>query len=266
MHELFFGSRLNSLGELIGWIGRASSSHCPYSTVLFEMQLATLIIGTTALLLLEAETKLIVVAPNFFTAGCYVILGRLIDRLGRQYSLISSKLYLYIFCGCDVISLVIQAIGGGRAAAAFNTVNGDTKPGTDTMVAGIIFQLASITVFACFFALVLWKARGKLHGTKSNRDFLIIAATGFSITLIYIRSIYRTIELLQGWRGYLITRERYFIALDGTMMLLAVAIFNVVNPGVWLTTPTVDSTRQADGLEFDSPPVTIEQGIQRGKA
>ena len=46
-----------------------------------------------------------------------------------------------------------------------------------------------------------------------------------------IRGIYRSIELLQGWRGYLITHERYAIALEGCMMIIAVAIFNVFHPG-----------------------------------
>jgi hypothetical protein len=53
------------------------------------------------------------------------------------------------------------------------------------------------------------------------------------VLCIYVRSIYRTIELLQGWKGYLITHEEYFVALDGAMMVAAVVVFNVVHPG-WL--------------------------------
>lgn len=54
-----------------------------------------------------------------------------------------------------------------------------------------------------------------------------------SVLCVYVRSIYRTVELLQGWKGFLITRERYFVALDGAMMVVAVAVFNVLHPG-WL--------------------------------
>ena len=101
------------------------------------------------------------------------------------------------------------------------------------MVGGIVFQMASITVFVGFFVEFLRRVRSqkKSLGTKIN---VLIAATAFSCTMIYMRSIYRTIELLQGWTGYLITHEPYFIGLDAVMMLLAVSIFNIIHPGLCL--------------------------------
>ena len=45
---------------------------------------------------------------------------------------------------------------------------------------------------------------------------VIIISVGF----IYIRCIYRVIELSEGWRGYLITHEEYIFALDALMVLL----------------------------------------------
>lgn len=47
---------------------------------------------------------------------------------------------------------------------------------------------------------------------------------------VIVRSIYRTVELLQGWTGYLITTQRCFVALDGIMMLIAVGVFNFTSP------------------------------------
>jgi hypothetical protein len=87
-----------------------------------------------------------------------------------------------------------------------------------------------------------------------------------SIVCIYIRSIYRTIELSQGWSGYLITHESYFIALDGAMMIFSVAVFNVLHPG-WLlpsgrtissktersSTEGLEMNRSDDGLEGNRP-------------
>jgi hypothetical protein len=62
--------------------------------------------------------------------------------------------------------------------------------------------------------------------------------------------IYRSIELVQGWTGYLITHREYHSSsgrtrlthpveiyqnvLDGIPMFIAVAIFNVFNPGYLL--------------------------------
>ena len=139
-------------------------------------------------------------------------------------------MYLWIFCSCDFLSLVVQAAGGGLASDASSKPHGDTKPGTDIMVAGIIFQMASITIFTMLLIVFLLRVRHE----KFHRNLkLLVGAMIFSVVMIYIRSAYRTVELLQGWSGYLITHQIYFIVLDGGLMVLAVAIFNLLNPG-WL--------------------------------
>ncbi|GAA82116.1 RTA1 domain protein [Aspergillus luchuensis IFO 4308] len=172
--------------------------------------------------------------PLFFTAGIYVLLGRFIHLLGPETSILRPKLYLWIFVTCDIISLVVQAVGGGMASMEVNKVNGDTAPGTHTMVAGIVFQLASITVFVFLAAdFVRRTLRMRILQTMTGTIIPLLGAMIFSVICIYIRSIYRTIELSQGWSGYLITHERYFIVLDGIMMVLAVGVFNIFHPG-WL--------------------------------
>lgn len=175
------------------------------------------------------------IAPTFFTAGIYVILGRLIQHFGPESSILSPKLYLWIFCTCDVLSLVIQAAGGGLASSESDKVDGDTAPGTNTMVAGIVFQLASITVFVvCAVDFLRRVIRlGLMKSVSKGPIAALLGAMVLSVVVIYIRSIYRTIELAQGWDGYLITHESYFIGLDGVMMVIAVGIFNICHPG-WL--------------------------------
>ncbi|KFZ01418.1 hypothetical protein V500_00771 [Pseudogymnoascus sp. VKM F-4518 (FW-2643)] len=207
---------IGALGEVIGWAGRTWSSECPYQTTPFLIQICTLIL-----------------APAFFTAGIYVILGRLIVTFGRHVSPLSPNAYLYIFCTADIVSLVVQAVGGGMASFAYQqTPPRDTETGTHIMVAGILFQLAAIIVFSFLFARVIVKALKSRGEVLRQREIqYIIAATTFSVVVIVTRSIYRTIELLQGWEGYLITTERFFLALDGAMMVLAVAAFNIARPG-----------------------------------
>ncbi|KAH8692708.1 RTA1 like protein-domain-containing protein [Talaromyces proteolyticus] len=223
---------IGAMVEVLGWAARTWSSQCPYQMTAFLMQISTLII-----------------APTFFTAGIYVLLGRFIQLLGRKSSILSPALYLWIFCTCDIVSLVVQAIGGGMASAATNKVDGNTKPGTDVMVVGIVFQMASITVFvyfACDFLLRVMRQR--LLQTMQGSITPLLAAMIFSVVCIYARSIYRTIELLQGWSGYLISHEKYFIALDGAMMILAVGVFNFVHPG-WLM-PKQKNVDDWDGVDL----------------
>ncbi|KAJ5130498.1 uncharacterized protein N7515_006537 [Penicillium bovifimosum] len=205
---------IGCLVEVIGWAGRTWSAQCPYNSTAFLMQISTLII-----------------APTFFTAGIYVLLGRFIQLLGPSTSILKPTLYLWIFCTCDVISLVVQAIGGGMASGEADKINGNTAPGTHIMVAGIVFQLFSITIFvACAIDFVRRTMRRRL---LVGATIPLFGAMILSIICIYVRSIYRTIELSQGWEGYLITHEAYFIALDGAMMVVSVGVFNVLHPG-WL--------------------------------
>ncbi|PYH90125.1 RTA1-domain-containing protein [Aspergillus ellipticus CBS 707.79] len=208
---------LGCITELIGWGGRTWSAECPYNGNAFLMQISTLII-----------------APTFFTAGIYVLLGRFIHLLGPETSILSPKLYLWIFVTCDVVSLVVQAVGGGMASIEVNKINGNTAPGTHTMVAGIVFQLFSISIFV-FFAADFVRRTLRMRVLQNMKGSIIplLAAMVFSVICIYIRSIYRTIELSQGWTGYLITHEIYFVVLDGVMMVLAVGVFNIFHPG-WL--------------------------------
>jgi hypothetical protein len=83
----------------------------------------------------------LIIAPTFFTAGLYVILGALINRLGRHSSILSPKMYAIIFLTCDIIALVIQAVGGGMASTEADEIDGDTKPGTNIMVSLRLFFL-----------------------------------------------------------------------------------------------------------------------------
>jgi hypothetical protein len=237
------------------------------------IQISTLIIGRSQYNQSSpaANTELIkrspITAPVFYTAGIYILLGRLIKVFGPESSFLSPKLYLWIFCTCDVISLVIQAAGGGLASSASNG-KGDTKPGTNTMVAGIVFQLVSISVFVyCAIDFLRRTTRaGLIKMGKMDSTNCIVFAMIISVVFIYIRSIYRVVELAQGWTGYIITHEVFFIALDGVMMIVAVGIFNIFHPG-WLlpsydsfTLPKHQSSREMTAQKLQSPESSENRG------
>ncbi|KAJ5387151.1 RTA1-domain-containing protein [Penicillium cosmopolitanum] len=237
---------IGSAVEVLGWAGRTWSSDCPYNSTAFMIQISTLII-----------------APVFYTAGIYILLGRFIKIFGPESSFLSPKLYLWIFCTCDVISLVIQAAGGGMASSASNG-KGDTAPGTNTMVAGIVFQLVSISVFVyCAFDFLRRTTRTGLIkvGKMDSINFMILAMI-ISVVFIYIRSIYRVVELSQGWTGYVMTHEVFFIILDGVMMIVAVGVFNIFHPG-WLlpsdsafTLPKYQASHEMKTQIFQAPEST----------
>ncbi|KAI4187883.1 MAG: hypothetical protein L6R41_002503 [Letrouitia leprolyta] len=223
---------LGGIGELLGWIARTWASQCVYSDLAFKIQISTLIFS-----------------PAFFAAGIYIILGYIIRIFGPHTSPLTAEQYLWIFCTIDSISLLLQAVGGGMASAAGSEPDGDVKPGTNTMIAGIVFQLVANVVFASFFASVIAKTYQKGKGilsvdnlsfshkerplTTTKRLRILAGATTISTLALIARGVYRSIELIQGWRGYLITTESYFIGLDGVLMVIAVSVFVVANP-YWL--------------------------------
>lgn len=154
-------------------------------------------------------------------------------------------------------------MGGGLAAVAFDeTPEGNTKIGTNIMVAGIDFQLASVIIFSCLFTYVIYRTTAKLHiptfkTSKSMR--LLVLATIWVIVLVIMRSIYRTVELAGGWSGYVITTERYFLALDGAPMAAAVITYNILHPGMLLNNIKLEERFEMDDLyvphkEHDNSP------------
>ena len=159
-------------------------------------------------------------------------------------------MYFWIFYSCDILSLVIQAVGGSMASTAL-TANPpkQSRFGTDVMVGGIIFQMASITIFVFFFTEFLRRVHHNRHNAISRKTWCLIFASAFSCLMIYIWSVYRTMELLQGWSGYLITHENFFIALDASLMLGAVVVFNFIHPGWFL--PTQKETALTPPNEFE---------------
>ncbi|OXG25307.1 hypothetical protein C367_03126 [Cryptococcus neoformans Ze90-1] len=237
--------------EIIGWAGRYWSNQNILYNPPFLMQIITLII-----------------APVFFSAWDYTILGIAIQNLGRQYSMLAPKAYVALFVTCDVISLILQAVGGGWAASSDFPV---PKAPTNIMVAGIIFQLVSMIIFsflACDFMYRAWRKKpyqrkvrqvvdepigetgsGATEGTEGSEGekfdeversavvrgwWWVMAGTAICSLMIIIRGVYRSVELVQGWNGYVISREVYQDCLDGIPMFIAVLSINVFHPGFFL--------------------------------
>ena len=88
----------------------------------------------------------LIMAPVFFSAYNYILLGQAITALGPVYSILRPGWYFAVFLVADLVSLILQAVGGGQAASSAATA-APTDSATNIMVAGIIFQLISMGVF-----------------------------------------------------------------------------------------------------------------------
>jgi len=224
---------LAGLGEIIGWIGRLWSSHSPGDLNPYLIQICCTIIAPTPL-----------VAANF------VILGRLINYIGPQYSRLSPGWYTAVFCSADIVALIVQAVGGASASEAVEN-DKDPAKGGNIMLGGIVVQLVAITIYVTLATEVVVRFYTKRPFRQSNNARegselgdekpsldrnvqLMIVGLSFSTICIFIRSVYRTIELSDGWSGRIIHTQRYFNILDGAMILLAMYTLNVFHPGILL--------------------------------
>lgn len=213
---------LGALAEVIGYAGRIIMHSNAWSNTGFEMQICCLIL-----------------APSFFAAAIYLTLKDMIRAIGPQFSIIKPKLYPWIFISCDLISLILQAAGGGTAASANTTTM--TDAGGHIMLAGIVFQVATFTALYILALIFISRLRANKHTITSaqlsvlhDRNFKIFSWGIFVASVaVYIRCIYRIAELAGGWKNKIMQDEISFYVLDGAMVAIAVVALTVAYPGIW---------------------------------
>ena len=138
--------------------------------------------------------------------------------MGPQYARLPPKAYFWIFIPSDIISLVLQAVGGALSSQS----SGGSGPAVDISLAGLSFQVFSLCVFCALtleFAYRYWRARKaqapdvrKVLETKFKVFAIFLTS---AIILILIRCAYRIDELSEGYSGHLIHNEGLFVALEG---------------------------------------------------
>ena len=111
------------------------------------------------------------------------------------------------------------------------------------MLGGIIFQMFAITVYMILAIEFVFRYLTDKPFQRPNNEpptgnyFMdqkmktMLSGIAFSSLAIYVRSVYRTIELIDGWEGRIITTELYFNTMDGAMILLAMYCLNFFHPG-----------------------------------
>lgn len=150
-----------------------------------------------------------------------------------------------IFITCDFISLVLQAMGGGMASSATHAGK-SAVTGNNIMIAGLSFQVATLTVFIAlsadfaFTTIKRIRAMGKTQALDQSHAQLrasvrfkgFVIALSFATLCIFTRSVYRVAELSEGWSGHLISTQKYFIGLEGAIVAAGVLSLNAFHPGL----------------------------------
>ncbi|KXH65701.1 RTA1 like protein [Colletotrichum salicis] len=191
---------LGLLTETVGYIARVLLNGNPFSRDYFLWYLITLTIG-----------------PVFIAAAIYLTLGRIVVVNGEAISRIKPRSYTTFFLGCDIIDV-----------------------GTNILVAGLSIQVACLFAFTACSLEFLWRVKKNpemrnpeftdLVNSKKYKLFLfaLFSATAF----LFIRTVFRSVELSEGFGGKLANQEVEFMILDGTMIILACLCLTIFHPGV----------------------------------
>ncbi|KAH6675037.1 putative sphingoid long-chain base transporter RSB1 [Halenospora varia] len=213
--------------EVIGYAGRIMSWKNQWVETGFLMQIVCLTI-----------------APAFMAGGIYLCLRRIVYAFGPENSRIKPESYTRIFIPCDVLSLLLQAAGGGLASVASHS-NKSPETGDNIMVAGLAFQVFTLLVFMilCLDFATRTRKRYKSLGEQAfdqNPHFVTLrhsvkfkgfmAALTLATICIFWRSVYRVVELGEGWTGNLIRKQWLFVGFEGVMVIVACFALNIFNP------------------------------------
>ncbi|KAL8963789.1 MAG: hypothetical protein Q9183_004956 [Haloplaca sp. 2 TL-2023] len=209
--------------EILGYVSRIQMHGNPFNSNYFLMYLVV-----------------ITIAPCFFAAAIYLSLSRLIIIYGEPFARFKPRTYTIIFICCDIFSLVLQALGGGIADTADN--QDTTQTGIDIMIAGLVFQVVSLTAFSalCLDYFLSVRRNGgishrelqsRLRQSTPRRLKVFIAGLITATFTIYIRSIFRVAELSEGFDGHLANDEVTYMILEGAMIAIAAIALTVAHPG-----------------------------------
>jgi hypothetical protein len=153
-------------------------------------------------------------SPVFFAAAIYVLLYVIARYIDPSASRINPKFFYWIFIPADIISLILQATGGAMSS----TSNGSSQAGVDIALAGLIFQVITLTFFSVCVVDYMIRSRSTWKSVKVPARFVNFCVFLALATLfILIRCAYRVYELSEGYSrdSEALRDEPKFIALEG---------------------------------------------------
>ncbi|KPM34594.1 hypothetical protein AK830_g11971 [Neonectria ditissima] len=217
-----------SIWETLAFVFRAASIKNPQSTgiyIVFQI--------------------FILLAPLWVNAYAYMTLGRMVYFFvpSRSIFKMPAVTLATIFVGLDIISFIIQLVGGSIAGPA--APPDEQLHAVHIYMGGIGLQEFFILLFV---GLCIGFQRLMSRVDRQNKISMsffrsawgpLLCTLYFSLAMITIRIVYRLVEFSGGLGqdNPLTNQEAYFYALEAVPMLLALASFNVIHPGRIMTGP-----------------------------
>ncbi|KAJ1828975.1 hypothetical protein LPJ56_000736 [Coemansia sp. RSA 2599] len=168
--------------------------------------------------------------PNALALFNYKVLA----EIARQSNVSESRFYLrprfivWFFFASDVFSFLLQSTGASMTADDDMVASGRW-----ICIGGLSIQLVFLTSFVVLVALIMRDPRyavleGDKDGAGKGSKMHVLWTVHATTALIYIRSIYRLVEFIDGYGGDIYSAEWAFYVFDSIMILLAFIVYIVV--------------------------------------
>lgn len=205
---------------------------------------------------------LLLVSPAFLAASIYMMLGRIVLMLDASNLLFIRRSWLtQTFVTGDVICFLCQAGGAGLLSSGDL---GEINIGDDIIVVGLFIQVVFFGLFVIAAATFHYRL------VKANRESVQVPLaferpwkkhmTGLYLVsvLIFVRSIVRCAEYIQGFVGYIIIHEAFLYCFDATAMFFAVVTMNWAHPG-----EVAKYIRELNGRSTEMTEITVRTTDQK---
>ena len=214
--------------ELAGYASRVALSSNPWNSSAFQTQICAIVLG-----------------PTLICIGLYLTLKHAVKAINPSLSRVPPHLYPWFFIPADVSCLIIQAIGGGLAAAGGRDNFNLLQSGNRMIIAGIVLQVVVLGVFGLLageylFRVRAWVVRGpapeEAAGAALWRDGkfrIFVYAMAGAYWGLFIRCVYRIAEMAGGWGNHIMQDQPSFVVLESFMVLIASVLLAGFAPGIF---------------------------------
>ncbi|CCH60512.1 hypothetical protein TBLA_0C07210 [Henningerozyma blattae CBS 6284] len=175
-----------------------------------------------------ASVVLILIAPTLIAASIYQLFGRMLYFLDCSgMTIVPTRYHTVVFVMGDVISFWMQAAGGGMMASSSLT-----KIGEGIASAGLFIQIISFGIFIITEIKFTRSATIKSQLAQELIPYWKIFNLNLLVCslLIFIRSIVKVAEFLDGWTGFIQNHEVFLFVFDAMPMFFVLLMFAVTIP------------------------------------
>ncbi|KAI9329220.1 RTA1 like protein-domain-containing protein [Zopfochytrium polystomum] len=177
------------------------------------------------------QQTLILFPPVFYAATLYLVLKHIILAVDPSLSPLKPKLISVVFVGFDVLSFFVQGGASGIIVSAGTNLN-TLNIGIKVLIVGLMIQVVSFLGFLALGAAFYFRARAAGRADPRSEQWLpIFGVEAVCGVLVFVRSVFRVIELWEGFDGTIAKIEWLMYVFDPGFMAVVVYLLAWYHPG-----------------------------------